>query len=96
MSQHKNLPDYSSLLKEQIASQAIMSEYFFQIGALFELALSKEFLYFKKTTIHYYLSVLDDIVMKAKYYNEIQLNRLMKVDWCLNKTPPDLDGNKTH
>ena len=95
MSQHISLSDHLSLLNEQTTSQAHLSEYLFQVSALFEIVLNTHFLYLKKATVHYYLSVLNDIVSEAKDFSEQRLNHLINLTSNLKITPP-FSGEAVH
>jgi hypothetical protein len=97
MSQFNSLSDYFPLLNQHIAREELLSEYLYQMEAKFEVALtSSYFLYHKKSTIQYYLSSINDIVISAKKLSEKQLNNLIVVESFLSKQKSPSGGETIH
>lgn len=71
--------DYESLLNHQVASQEVLLEYHAKAKALLKVLLGSNLPSYSASTLHDYLSVLDDIVSRAKQFNETLLDVAIKL-----------------
>lgn len=74
----KNEIDYISIMKDEISSREILTDHLSKAKAMIHVALSGDFLNFKKLLINDYLWALSDIIERASSMNEDSLNNLLK------------------
>ncbi len=101
MSQSVNLPDYASLLNEQVIVLELMLSLHHKADSLLETALNTDFLQNPTSVIHDYLWILSDVTKEAKTLNEDLLDAIFKILKGLATPPtkPDNDpsgGNTVH
>jgi hypothetical protein len=91
-----NISYYLPLINDQIESQEQLSHYLTQIKSMFDIALEGDFLFFPKSTIHYYLLVIDDIAARAKNANEQMLADWSEIIKLIKQSQVPPTGQITH
>lgn len=86
-----SLSKYLDLMNHQVASQESLSEFLAEAIALVEVALAGDFSAFEKSTIHYYLLAVGDIVIRSRALNEQVLSNWNRIinQLKLKKPPSD-------
>ena len=89
MSQPVNLPDYASLLNEQVIVLELMLSLHHKVDSLLETALNGDFLQSPTSVIHDCLWVISDVTKQATVLNEDLLGAILKILKILPQSPTE-------